>query len=286
VKNLLVVVLCLLLGACANLPSNRFTPFADQISSSNKIGVVVDSFGINDVAGRKPGYNIEKNIAFSEVFQGVIRELLEADGHTVEILHASRGLHVNEAFDLSEVFISEEGEATEQLFSKSLISDEGDPWADESLDMYFKAVLDESFLVNRKPSRLGDRVVAYPGGKTFKQLSAPDALEARGKLLAQVPEILTSSKAETILFVRVAGLEHNRAKGIAGTVGTAVASLALGKGGSAPLQKTWNSTSPMQAVAINARSGQIIWYEQWEGGRYSESHEVVKKMLRNFPQAN
>jgi len=284
-KNLSVLFLCFILGACANFPKNRFVPFEDQIGQSNQIGVVLDSFGIDDIPGTKPGYDVEKNIAFSQAYQGVITELLEADGHKVKILHASRGLHVDPLLVESDVYVAEGGRATDQLFSKSVIIEEGNPWGDPALTEFFQAAIVESFLVNRKSSFLGDRIGAYPGGKSPNRLAAPKLAEPRRKILSNVPKVLSSSGADTILFVRVAGHEHDRNKGILVTAGGFLAGVIGGFNTPTAILKKWNSTSPMQAVAIDPKSGEVIWYEQFEGGRYSESHKVVKTLLRNFPVA-
>lgn len=288
-RSITLLVICLSLGACANSPAKRFEPLRSQVSENNQIDVVIDSFGLNDIKGPIAGFDPERNKVFSENLQQAIVTSLEEKGYNAKILSATMGVHAQEYVGEEQIVHAIGNEPTEQFWNGPILPEASTAWGDESLINYFDTAFTETKYVNYKK---GNKLIEFlnaPGGREgaaqHRYAISAEGEALRKETMQNMPDVLAASTADTILFMKVAGYEVHRGK-------AAAASLTIGlltagaSGGTSMTLATYSSAAPMELVAIDQDTGQVLWTNSFRAGRYSNSPDQIAQLLTNYPAAS
>jgi len=291
-RPLVALLLILSISACANSPTNRFKSFQDQLTSNTRIDVVLDSFGVNDIEGEHPGFNLDKNLKLSKNLQKEVLSVLKQKGYKPTVLQATMGVHMQEYINGKKIFYAKGNKPTDQQWDGPPLTEANEAWGEESVIKYVETAFIEAELANRKNENKALTFLAnsvkttqYKNKPKYQHLpNTPEAAAQRSAVLQNMPAVLAESTADTLLVVKVAGYEVNRAKSALATATLAGITNQLSSGTSTGIW-TYNSTSPMNAVAIDKRTGKVIWTGFVRGFRYSGSPSFVKDLLALYPKA-
>jgi len=287
-KRISVIIICIVLSACANTPAKRFEVFRDQISASPKVDVVVDSLGLNDIKGKHPGYDPELNQVFSQALQQSLVNEFGAKGYQASVLYATQGAHVDDYVDGKTIHYANRNLSTGKVWNGPELSEREAMWASESMINYFDTAFDETKFVNRKKEHKFIEFMNTPinseKAAKHRQEHSPEAAAQRKSILENMPDVLANSTADIIFFVKAAGYEVNRAKAFGAAALLTGLSLHSSGGSSVNI---WGvkSVTVMEAVAINRRNGQVVWTGTIQAGRYSDSQNQIPLLLKSYPQA-
>lgn len=252
----------------------------------------MDTLGLNDISGKNPGFDIEKNKRFSEDFQhGLIQALVER-GYEAKMLYATMGAHAHEKIEELTIYYADGSERSEQVWNGPTLPEEEKGWVDDSVVNYFETAFIESEYVNYKTGsgKLGkfneimNRPMNDAAAAKHRHAISPEGYSERKAILQKMPDVLSDSTADTILFVKVVGYELHRGKAALAAVISASASYNA-SGGTSTSITSYHSTSPMDAVAIDKSTGQVVWVAHAQGTRYSESAIAIPNLMARYPDA-
>jgi len=288
-KFIAAIVVCLTLTSCANAPSKRFEIYRDQVSANKRVDIVLDTLGLNDIEGKNPGFDVDKNKLFSQAYQDALVQELSDKGYSANILYATMGAHAQDKVEGLTIYYAEGPKHNSQKWEGPQLPEAEKGWAEQSLVDYFDTAFVESQFVNYKPGSKFNQIMNSPLGSSEAAIEArhartPEAKLEREAILTQLPEVLNQSTADTILFVKASGYEVHRGKAALASVLIAGTSYNASGGASATIM-SYNSTTPIEAVAIDKDTGQVVWVSNAQGGRYSESAVSIPALMSKYPKA-
>jgi len=247
-KLLGLIAFSLVLTGCASTASERFAEFQHQVSANNRIDLVIDTFGLNDIKGKSPGFITIKTV--------------------------------------------QEEKIMDENWQRPTVSTGASAWLEPDVATYLDTVFTEAQFYNLKTQSLLVESLTGPAEKNteeYKRNRSPEGAAQRKKILNNMPTVIANSNADTIVFVKSAGYEANRAKAFAAATLSIAATVASGGATSSDWMSGGSgSHTDTHMVAVDRKSGQVIWTASLPKHpiRYSDAIHVVATLMQEYPKSD
>lgn len=291
-KLLGLIAFSLVLTGCASTASERFAEFQHQVSANNRIDLVIDTFGLNDIKGKSPGFITEKNNEYSTNMQKAFMAFLKNKGYTPTILAATQGVHMMEVMENVTIKTVQEEKIMDENWQRPTVSTGASAWLEPDVATYLDTVFTEAQFYNLKTQSLLVESLTGPAEKNteeYKRNRSPEGAAQRKKILNNMPTVIANSNADTIVFVKSAGYEANRAKAFAAATLSIAATVASGGATSSDWMSGGSgSHTDTHMVAVDRKSGQVIWTASLPKHpiRYSDAIHVVATLMQEYPKSD
>ena len=283
VKHLWLFTTLLWLAGCVATPDKRFASTLDQVRSTNKIAVVVDSMVLTDIEGRDLGFNIDKNASVAFELSEALVSTLAEKGYEATVEFVGSGYQADIPEEAA-IYYSENWKSTGEPFPGNYLLGGESLWSDAGATKYFNAALMEGRGANWTPPSVDLTTSREKEKRAIKLGLTSEMIAERQEVFANSPDIVNSLETNVILFVKYADYDVSTTKKFGIGLLTGGVSLAA-SGGTAASVTTIRELGPMELVAFDAQSNEVLWaHEVADTSIFPTPAQKVAHMLGRFPK--
>lgn len=282
-KIFFLLVFSSLSVGCAVNPNERFAGSLDQVRSSDKIDVVIDSFVVSDIKGKSLGYNVEKNKQRATELKDTLVSLLEDRGYEPNVVFVGSGFH-HEIDTDAEIFYSEDWTSTGTSFPGSEIIEGDSGWGEELASEYARAAYMEAKGANWTPPKVDLLTASETIDRNVRMGLLPEQKEARRAIFSNPPDVVSRASAPNVMFVKYANIDISAGKKFGVGLLTGAVSLAS-SGGTTATVMTFTEKGPIEVSLMNMETQQVVWAtESVDTSLFDTEEKKINAVLKLFPK--